>query len=96
MSAWSVESTDPLLSTKGSDHSSQQGIETMAASSMMTSTGTKTAFSSSVEDGEFIDLGLDDWPVSDDSDDSLKIPSPIGNELAREALGGRRVWGHAY
>ena len=96
MSAWSVESTDSLLSTRGSDHSSQQGIETMAASSMMTSTGTKIAVSSSVEDGEFIDLGLDDWPVSDDSDDSLKIPSPRYTELAREALGGRRVWGHSH
>jgi hypothetical protein len=72
MGAWSVESTDPLLSTRGSDHSSQQGIETMAAPSMMTSTGAKIAVSSSVEDGKFIDLGLDYWPVSDDSDDSLK------------------------
>jgi hypothetical protein len=72
MGAWSVESTDPLLSTRGSDHSSQQGIETMAAPSMMTSTGTKIAVSSSVEDGKSIDLGLDYWPVSDDSDDSLK------------------------
>jgi hypothetical protein len=68
----------------------------MAASSMMTSTGTKIAVSSSVEDGEFIDLGLDDWPVSDNSDDSLKIPSPRDTELAREALGGRRVWGHSH
>lgn len=63
----------------------------MAASSIITSTGTKTAVSSSVEDSEFIDLGLDDWLVSDDSNNSLKILSLIGNELAREALEGRRV-----
>jgi hypothetical protein len=62
----------------------------------MTSTGTKIAVSSFVEDGKFIDLDLDDWLVSDDSDDSLNILSLRDTELAREALGGRRVWGHSH
>lgn len=85
-SSWSAESA--ILSTSGGDSES----EIVPAGSCKASKKTVRTASGLVEDDEFIDLGLNDWPVCEGSDDSLECLSPRATKIVKDQTGKKAGW----
>jgi hypothetical protein len=91
-SSWSSESALSIASISSSDSSARQDLEMVPRRLRRASTGTTRVLRDCGKDDDFIDLGLDDWLVGNNSHDSLSCSMPKARGFAEEASGKKSAW----
>lgn len=85
-SSWSAESASSGTNARDS------GSGMVPTGSCKASEANVRTISGPVEDEGFIDLGLDDWPVCENSDDSLRSSPQRATKTLQDRTGNEPVW----
>ena len=86
-SSWSAESANLSTSVGDSELMRHRKTKMGPASPCKEFKEAARTVNELVEDGEFIDLGLDDWPMCEASDDSLECLSPRAIKIVNDGKG---------